>query len=132
MNVELIFNDFLDPVNVPDLIPSSILSYIDSLIIKRDRDIEEEEDGSDSDKEYMKLKISDFRVIVWIIDKITYYDVCQFKDDAEVGAIIKIDNDIAVRMCEIDEAVLLPLEPNKKNKLWCKNFEKERIKILKL
>ena len=77
-----------------------------------------------------KLKICDFVFVEWLIDGKTYYDICHFKYDAEVGTLFKsTDNDGIKEVCTIDKYRLI--FPKKERDLrWCKKFEKQRIDII--
>ena len=65
-----------------------------------------------------------------MIDNVKYYDICHFKDDAEVGDIMRFDNTNLVKICKIDEGSLISYDDYKMMKKWSKKFEKERNSIL--
>jgi len=131
MLIELISNHYLENSNPESQnYPQSIYDYINSQITERNTRIEDEESDED-DIEFMTLKPHEFRIVVWMIDNVKYYDVCNFKDDAEVGDIMRFDdNDNLIKICEVDEGSLMPYDNYKMMKKWCKKFEKERSTLL--
>lgn len=133
MIIKLVATYYLsDLTNELKKFPLCISDHIKSVIASRIEYIEEEHIDSDNEeKEFMKLKESDFRIIVWKIDGFKYCDICHFKDCAEVGFIMKYNNDVLTEICAIDEAVLMPYDESTHMKNWCKELEKERIKLLK-
>lgn len=131
MLIELISNHYLEK-STPESQnhPQAIYDYIDSKITERNTRIKDEESDED-DIEFMTLKTNEFRIVVWMIDNVKYYDVCNFKDDAEVGDIMRFDNnDNLVKICEVDEGSLMPYDGYKMMKKWFKAFEKERNHLL--
>lgn len=134
MIVKLITEHYFDKSNPKSQNhPQCVYDHIKSVITKRDKRIEEEyEESDEEEKEFVKLKKEDFHIVVWMIDNCKYYDICHFKDDAEVGFIMKYDNDKLTKICEVDEAALMLFNNFKHMKNWCKTFEKERIRILDL
>jgi hypothetical protein len=134
MIVELLSTHYLsDPIPKSEDYPQCVYKHIRKVIKERSKHIEDEYEDSDEDeKECMKLKLEDFRVVVWMIDDDKYYDICHFKDDAEVGFIMKYDNDKLTKICEVDEAALMPLDKFKHMKKWRETFEEGRVRILEL
>jgi hypothetical protein len=131
MLIELISNHYLEK-STPESQnhPQSIYDYINSKITERNTRIEDEE-SDDDDIEFMTLKPNEFRIVVWMIDNVKYYDVCNFKDDAEVGDIMSFEyGDGLVKICEVDEDSLTPYDGYKYMKKWCKMFEKKRSELL--
>jgi hypothetical protein len=139
MKVELLtkhyMSDYVDGADdFPQNYPPCVYDHINSVINERNQKLEEEfdEESDEEEQEYMKLKKEDFQIFLWMIDNCQYYDICNFKDDAEVGFIMKYNNDKLTRICEVDEAALGPLDGFEHMKNWCKTFEEERVRILEL
>jgi hypothetical protein len=133
MEIELLSKRFLsEKKRKSENYPKCVYDHINTIISERDILIEEEEEenSDEEEKEFMKLKRSDFRILVWMIDNCEYYDIHHFKDDAEVGFIMKYDDGKLIKICQIDEAALDLFDDFKHMKEWCDNFEKERIRIL--
>lgn len=130
MIVNLISRVILSKTN-SDQYPQSLIDHVNKKIKKWSERIESDySDHSKKFKNSMKLKLSDFNVVLWSVDGNQYYDIHHFKQDAEVGHIMKYENDVLIEICEIDEAALEPSDDIYSE--WCEEFENIRTNILEL
>ncbi len=129
------------PLVILQHIESEIKEYNDQLIDEYNDQLIDEHSENEIDKKQNynpesccdthddKLKCCNFVFVQWFIDGITYYDVCHFKYDAEVGVLFKLIDDKIMEVCTIDNyRLIFPKEEN--DIKWCKKFEKKRIKII--
>jgi len=118
----------LKEIETDEMLPKNVLHHIHNIIFERSIYIDEDYKDNPN-KDSMKLILENFRIYKWKIDGKIYYDICHSIDDAEVGYLIRIEHGIEL-ICEIEESSVIKIKGSKYNKKWCKEFEKQRFKML--